>query len=238
MDVPGEARVSGNLDSFEIGALEASKFSARDSFEDFPVVFSTRFKNEGNVHLKPTGKIEIVDENGEILKGIGKEAVLSPQGAYVGEKLVDYVPVNDGLGNVLPNSERRFESKWEGFGYQVLNENGTKTVSFKGLSEYYADKAAEKRQYLKFYESVHTRTVTKTFAAKLSLSYEGKDKVKKDFEETKTFDVSYEEQYVGMNFLVILLVLAVLGSFGYYVFIAAPKAKEKLKQEILASMKK
>lgn len=79
------------------------------------MAFSTRIKNDGNVHVKPVGKIELVDESGELLKNVGKEAMVSPQGAFIGEKLVDYVPVNDGLGNVLPNSERRFESLWEGF---------------------------------------------------------------------------------------------------------------------------
>lgn len=156
----------------------------------------------------------------------------------MGEKLVDFIPVNDALGNVLPNSERRFDSLWEGFGYPVIGEDGTKTIKFKNLSEYYADKAAEKQQFLKFYESVHTRTVTKKFTAKLSLTYEGKDKSKKSFDQSKEFEVSYQEQYVGVDFLIVLVVLALLGSIGYYVFVAAPKAKEKMKKEILASMKK
>lgn len=196
VEVPGEAKISANLDSFEVGASASSKFQAQDEFSAFPVAFSTRIKNDGNVHVKPVGKIELVDESGELLKNVGKEALVSPQGAFIGEKLVDYVPVNDGLGNVLPNSERRFESLWEGFGYQVVGDDGMKAVKFKSLSDYYADKAAEKRTYLKFYEAVHTRTVSKKITANLSLSYEGKDKVKKDFTDSKTFSVTYDEQYV------------------------------------------
>lgn len=237
VDVPGEAKVSANLEKFEIGTSSGTKFETKSEFSTFPVSFSTRLKNDGNVHVKPTGKIELVDESGEVLKNVGKESLVSPQGAFIGEKLVDYVPVNDGLGNVLPNSERRFESVWEGFGYPVVNEDGTKGVKFKTLSEYYADKAAEKQRYLKFYESVHTRTISRKITANLSLSYEGKDKVKKDFTDSKTFSVTYDEQYVGIDYLVVLLVLAILSVIGYYVAFVVPKSREKLKAELLASMK-
>lgn len=237
VDVPGEAKVSANLEKFEIGTSSGTKFDAKTEFSTFPIAFSTRLKNDGNVHVKPTGKIELVDESGEVLKNVGKESIVSPQGAFVGEKLVDYVPVNDGLGNVLPNSERRFESAWEGFGYPIVNDDGTKGVKFKTLSEYYADKAAEKQRYLKFYESVHTRTVSRKISANLSLSYEGKDKVKKDFSDSKTFTVTYDEQYVGIDYLVVLFVLAILSAIGYYVAFVAPKAREKMKAELLASMK-
>lgn len=237
VEVPGEAKVSGNFESFDVGSASGSKFEAKSEFSTFPISFSTRFKNDGNVHLKPTGKIELVDESGEVLKNVGKESIVSPQGAYVGEKLVDYVPVNDGLGNVLPNSERRFESLWEGFGYPVVNDDGTKGVKFKTLSEYYADKAAEKQRYLKFYESVHSRTVSRNVTANLALSYEGKDKVKKDFRESKTFQVTYEEQYVGVDYLVMLVALAFLSGIGYYLFIAVPRSRERMKAELLASMK-
>lgn len=237
VEVPGEAKVSSNLEKFEVGTSSGSKFVTEDEFSTFPIAFSTRMKNDGNVHVKPVGKIELVDESGEVLKNVGKEALVSPQGAFIGEKLVDYVPVNDGLGNVLPNSERRFESLWEGFGYSVVGEDGLKTVKFKTLSEYYADKAAEKQRYLKFYQSVHTRTVSRKITANLSLSYEGKDKVKKDFTDSKTLTVTYDEQYVGVDYLVVLLVLAFLSSLGYYFAITVPKSREKLKAELIASMK-
>ncbi|MDQ1343900.1 MAG: hypothetical protein QG650_620 [Patescibacteria group bacterium] len=238
VDVPGEANVSGNLSSFEVGSSSDSKFQAKSEFQNFPISFSARFKNDGNVHLKPTGKIELVDETGEVLKSVGKESVVNPQGVFIGEKLVDYLPVNDGFGNVLPKSERRFESLWEGFGYPVVNDDGTKTVKFKTLSEYYADKTAEKQRYLKFYESVHTRTVSRDITANLSLSYEGKDKIKKDFNDSETFSVTYEEQYVGVDYSVAVFGILILSCLGYYLLIVAPRSKERLKAELLESMRK
>ena len=54
-----------------------------------PIDFTVRVKNDGNVHLKPQGVIEIL-RNGV---------------------KVDEVKVNTGNGNVLPNSIRRFDVK-------------------------------------------------------------------------------------------------------------------------------
>lgn len=236
INVPGDIEILGNLSGFQIGKLMDKKFSEVSSFTDFPIVFETKFKNEGNTHLKPTGKIELVDEKGEVLKNVGKEAMVSPAGAFIGEKMVDYIPVNDGLGNVLPRSERRFESTWEGFGYQELQSDGTRMVKFKDLTAYYADRASEKRAFLQFWESIHTRTVNKTISANLVLAYEGKDKERKEFRDSKKITVQYEEQYVGINYAVILIVLALLALIGYYVLIAVPASKERLRKELTEAM--
>ena len=182
--------------------------------------------------MKPTGKIELINEKGEVLKNIGKEAMVTLAGAFAGEKMVDYIPINDGLGNVLPKSERRFESTWEGFGYQELQPDGTKTVKFKNLTDYYADQAAEKRAYLQFWESIHTRSVSKPISANLVLAYEGKDKEKKEFRESKKFTVEYDEQYIGLNYIAIFILLIVIAGLGYYVIIAVPASKERLRKEL------
>ena len=63
-----------------------------------PVNFSLKFKNLGNVHIKPRGGITITNLFG----------------SKVGSALV-----NEAAGNVLPDSEREFKSVWEtekGFG--------------------------------------------------------------------------------------------------------------------------
>jgi hypothetical protein len=31
----------------------------------------------------------------------------------MGEKIVDYIPINDNKGNVLPNTQRIFSVKWQ-----------------------------------------------------------------------------------------------------------------------------
>lgn len=237
VNVPGEIKIEGNMTAFQIGKKDQNKFAESIDFSTFPITFETKFKNDGNTHLKPTGKIELTDDKGETLRNIGKESIISPAGAFIGEKMVDYIPINDGLGNVLPKSERRFESNWEGFGYQELQADGTKMVKFKNLTEYYADQAAAKRAYLQFWESIHTRTVSKIITANLTLSYEGKDKVKKDFRDTKTFTIKYDEQYVGINYVVIVGILIFLAAIGYYVFIIVPASKDRLRKELLEAMR-
>lgn len=238
INVPGNIQIAGSMESFQIGKKLENKFASATAFNAFPIIFETKFKNDGNTHLKPTGRIELIDENGDTLKNVGKEVITSPAGAFIGEKMVDYIPVNDGLGNVLPKSERRFESTWEGFGYQELQADGTKMVKFKDLTSYYADRAAEKRAFLQFWESIHTRTVDKTITANMTLSYEGKDKEKKDFRDSKKITVQYDEQYVGINYLVIIIVLWLLAALGYYVFIAVPASKERLRKELTEAIDK
>lgn len=57
-----------------------------------PVDFLIRIRNNGLVHFKPIGEIKIKNWRGVI---------------------IDSFKVNEGGGNVLPNSARRFEEKWE-----------------------------------------------------------------------------------------------------------------------------
>lgn len=149
---------------------------------------------------------------------------------------MDYIPVNDGFGNTLPKSERRFESLWEGFGYKVIAEDGKSQVQFKNLTEYYASKAAEKRAYLQFWESIKTRTVNKKINAYLTLEYEGKDREKKEFKQNKDFTVSYTEQYVGINYIVIGVVILLIGGLALYIFVIVPRSKAKLKAELMKEM--
>lgn len=238
INVPGSVEVNGTMSGFLVGTKKDNTFTEESEFNSFPVTFETRFQNAGNVHIKPTGKIEIYDEAGKLITNVGREALYTPQGAYIGDILTDYIPVNDGLGNVLPKSIRKFESIWEGIGYQVLNPDGSKTVKFKSLSEHFADEASEKQKFLKFYEAVHVRTVEKPFKAAMSLSYEGKDKVKKDFKDEKTFTVSYEEQYIGINYFIVFLALALAVGLGYSIFFGLPKYREKLRKELAKEFSK
>ncbi len=83
-------RVSGEIKE----EMQVIEFSTPQKFyHRLPVKFDIVFGNTGNVHLKPSGDIKIQP----IVLGIGK-----------GE-----VTINEGGGNVLPNSIRQFESTWQ-----------------------------------------------------------------------------------------------------------------------------
>jgi len=78
VNVPGNIEVRGEMTKFSVGNKDEKEvFSEASDFSRFPIAFQTEFQNAGNTHLKPIGKIELVDENGEILKNIGKETIIN-----------------------------------------------------------------------------------------------------------------------------------------------------------------
>ncbi len=84
-------RVDGAIkENLSLATLTAEQNGKRqDFFETGPIMFVTRLQNEGNVHVKPAGTIEIRNMFGGV---------------------VATLPVNDKLSNVLPGSIRRFEA--------------------------------------------------------------------------------------------------------------------------------
>jgi hypothetical protein len=81
-------------------------------YNRLPVNFNIGFENTGNVHLKPKGNIKIEPK----VLGIGK-----------GE-----ATVNEGGGNVLPESVRRFESTWQ---KAAIPESKAKNIFSKFFEE-------------------------------------------------------------------------------------------------------
>lgn len=232
VNVPGDVKIAGDVTKFELGTKEEKTFTPNTKFPTLPVVFQTTFENSGNIHLKPTGKITLVDEDGKTLKNVGKESLMSPSWAYLWERLVDYIPVNETLWNVLPKSSRKFETLWQGFGYSVLNDDGSKSVLFKDLTTYYKDNASEQAQFLMFWESIKSRKVEKKITAKFELSYASKDKNPKEFTQEKDFFVSYEEKYIGLNYYLLTLLLLLL-IWGWYYGVKIYPEHKKQKEEAL-----
>lgn len=106
--VPGEISYSGTIKEFTINNTFFSNSSNK-------VLFTTRFENTGSNHVKPQGSIVIKNV-------LGKE--------------VANINVNEKMGNVLPQSIRKFENEWDkkyGFGLYkasatlAFGENGTAT---------------------------------------------------------------------------------------------------------------
>ena len=83
VNVPGDVVVNGNFKSFDVGQKSGTGagvvFSSGTLFNGFPITFETVFENLGYTHIKPTGKIELVDDSGEALKAVGKQTISSPE---------------------------------------------------------------------------------------------------------------------------------------------------------------
>ncbi|MBU4217257.1 DUF916 domain-containing protein [Candidatus Parcubacteria bacterium] len=89
-------QVKGEVDE----RADVREFNTNKDFygTPFDVEFAIRIQNSGNIHIKPLGEIRIENM-------FGKEV-----------KIID---VNNGGGNVLPNSKRKFTEHWKddfGFG--------------------------------------------------------------------------------------------------------------------------
>lgn len=61
----------------------------------FSLSLKIPMKNDGNIHIKPTGKVYIFDENNTQLENVGKESIVDENGVYLGEKITNYLPIND-----------------------------------------------------------------------------------------------------------------------------------------------
>ena len=90
--------------------IEVLEFSTPQQIYEFlPVTFKIKLKNKGNVHVTPTGNI-FIDHWGET-------------------KDVAILAVNDLRGNVLPDSNRIFDSEWtDGFPVYQGKTNGDKVM--------------------------------------------------------------------------------------------------------------
>ncbi len=100
---PGQITISGMVGSLILLKVsgdiheraEIVEFSAPKYSLSGPINFVTRIENLGNIHFKPRGSINILDWRCEN---------------------VDSLDLNAKAGNILPESIRRFENKWNNQG--------------------------------------------------------------------------------------------------------------------------
>jgi hypothetical protein len=136
--VSGVISEAGKLDRFDAYTASLTEdqileTSSQFFFSSLPVTLAMRWENQGNVHFKPTGKIEIYNLLGMKVAPIGVVSILNKRGVETGKEIVDYIPVNNARGNVLAKSFRTFLEKWAGEPYWFYNENGTKEIRYKGF---------------------------------------------------------------------------------------------------------
>lgn len=84
-NVEGDVEEAGNIEEFIVE-------DGQTMFNRLPVGFTIRFQNTGNVHLKPTGSIEIKNTFGSV---------------------TDTLDFNASKGATLPDTTRKYEAVWE-----------------------------------------------------------------------------------------------------------------------------
>ena len=169
------------------------------TLNDFNINFETLFINEWNTHLKPSWTIKLVDTNWKEIKGIWKEIIKNDAWVIIWEKIVDYLPINDNWWNVLPGTDRNFESEWKGFPYEWYDETWKKIIKYWTPEEYYTKLNIEERWFLLPWERVNERVNHEKINAYIDLSYINKDWEKVEFNSAKEFYVDYKEEYIWLN---------------------------------------
>ncbi len=196
--------------------------------DDFEVVFEIPFENTWNTHIKPGGSVTLIDEDGKEIKQIWREVVINDNGAVIGEKIVDYIPINDNGGNVLPKTTRIFEWEWKWFPYKEYNDLWEQVINYWNPGEYYTKRNVGKWQYLQLWERVCERKDNKRITALINFTYTNEDWEEIEFNSAEEFDIDYIEEYVWINpFVVIplLFFLILLLLLFFWIFILWKKQR-------------
>ena len=181
--------------------------------DDFEVDFYFPIKNIWNTHIKPTGKITLTDEDGEVIKAVGKITIENERGAIIWEEIVDYIPINDQWWNILPYTNRTFESVWKGFPYKTRDVEWNQIVNYWTPSEYYTQQNKENAGFLMLWERVSEVRQNKTITADIELVYYDEQWNPITFNTAKEFPVQYIEEKVTLNPYVILALILLWAIF-------------------------
>lgn len=188
---------------------------------NFAINLKVPVRNDWNIHILPTGKIYLFDENDIQLEKIGKESIVDENWVYVGENIVNYLPINDERWNVLPNTERTYQVDWLGFGYEEKDPLTWKyVIKFEWPGEYYTRLTEEESQYIYPWERLSIRSVSRELKWKIELSYNdittGKD-VTNYMEVPITIKYSYIAKSLNYWMLFIIVFICLLS----WIFIRA-----------------
>ncbi len=178
-----------------------------DSFE---VSFTFPINNKWNTHIKPEWKIILKDENGNVIKAIWKETVINENWAVIGEKIVDYIPINDQGWNILPGTKRIFESEWKWFPYKTYDDAWNQIVNYWSPSEFYTQKNRENAGFLMFWQRVSEVRQHKTITADIEMIYYDEKWNPITFTTSKEFPVQYIEDQITNNPYFILAFILIL----------------------------
>ena len=178
---------------------------------DFNISFKIPVDNKWNTHIKTTWEIKLFDEEWNQIKQIWKKIKVNDKWAIIWEEIVDYIPVNDNKGNVLPWTKRIFNPEWLGFPFKKYDqEQGKEIISYKNPWDYYSDKELNKEFRLFPWERICYDKQTKKITAKFNISYLNEEWKEVSFPSAQEFDVSYTRKYIWYNYYLIFSVLILL----------------------------
>lgn len=185
---------------------------------EFNVNFTIPLSNSGNIDVMPVGRIELYDENGNLLRNIGKEILKTADGLFQGEKIVDYLPINDEWGSILPDGERKriYTVNWKGFAYETVEE-GKRVIKFQSPGEYYSQITMNNTTVIYPWEKLKLSVGEKHIKAKISIEYlgEGGKVVPTELERDIVVRYNYIEKTLNYGILAIILIIILVAWFFF-----------------------
>ena len=179
----------------------------------FEVEFSFPIVNKGNTHVRPTWKVVLRDEDGNIIPWIWKEALANEFWAVIWERVVDYIPINDEQWNVLPGSKRIFKVDWKGFPYQDFDERGNIVMRYWTPSEYYTRLWQRESWYLMPWEIITESRTRTNITADIELRYKDIDGNERVFNAAQEFPIQYIEEKIIINPYILLWLFLLIPIF-------------------------
>lgn len=122
---------------------------------------------------------------------------------------MDYLPINDEEGNLLPGMSREFQAEWLGFPYQTVGKDGQPVLEYRSPSEYFS--ATNTIQYLYPWQRLRLIDQHRSMTAEIELEYPKTDGGKEIIKKTLPITVSYTETVVGVHYGQILLSILLVG---------------------------
>ena len=208
--------------------------------EDFNIEISIPFENNWNTHVKPEWKITLVDEDGNQIKWIWKEVIKDENWMITWEKIVDYIPINDGWWNILPNTKRIYTSEWKWFPYEDYDEDGKKIIKYWTPSEYYTNQNIADIWMIFPWQRVNERLEQKNVSAIIEIWYENYEWKDIEFNSAEEFQVDYKVKYVWLNpyFFILIWLISIFFIFIFILFRKLTRKKcHKCKKSIKKDMK-
>lgn len=118
---------------------------------------------------------------------------------------MDYLPINDEDGNILPGTSRVFLVDWQGFAYQGI-EDGKTTIRYQTPGEFYSQSTTDSKQFLWPWERLFLVKNQKTFHAQVSLEYRGEKNKLIPLSTSMDVPVEYFSIQKGLNNGLLILI--------------------------------
>jgi hypothetical protein len=205
----------------------AKEIEEEEIEEDFWVDFSVPFENNWNTHIKPNWKITLYDENDKVIEQVWTENILNENWVIIWQKIVDYLPINEELWNVLPNSQRVFYQTWKWFPYETHDESWKVIIKYWSPSEYYSKKSKVSVTTIYPWQRIKTKLEFKKIKSITHLSYEKNNWELEEFNLTKDFFIKYKYEYIWYNpyFFIYLAIFLIVIWFFWFIILLIRKKK-------------